>query len=163
MSRRISGLAALFVAACTLSLGFAAFAAGAVDDLVKQAQKAMQDGKYKAALAALEQAVSAAPDRADLYGLRAKVYDERGDLDKALADAKKVMELKPNDPTGYLIRAGIYRRNEKYDEALADVNAAIERAPKSADAYYLRSDIYNDMGKTAESKADEATANKLDR
>jgi len=163
MSRRISAVGVLILAVCALSPSFMASAAASVDDLVKQAQKAMQDGKYKAALAALEQAVTAAPERADLYGLRAKVYDERGEYDKALADAKKVIDLKPNEPTGYLIRAGVYRRNEKYDEALADVNAAIERAPKSADAYYLRSDIYNDMGKSAESKADEAKATALDR
>lgn len=134
-----------------------------VDALVKQAQKAMQDGKYKAALAALDQAIAVAPGRADIYGLRAKVNDERNEVDKALTDIRKMMELAPNDAEPYMIRAKIKLGQQKFDEALADANAAIERAPTNPDTYYLRSDIYNDMGKAAESKADETKASSLER
>jgi tetratricopeptide (TPR) repeat protein len=163
MSRTVSAIAAFILAFSAVTVNISAADTGSVDNLVKQAQKAMVDGKYKAAMAALDQAITAAPDRADLYGMRAKVHDERGDLDKALDDAKKMIDLAPDDARGYMVRAAIYRRNEKYEEALVDANAAITRNPKSADAYYTRSDIYNDMGKAAESKADEAKANALDR
>jgi tetratricopeptide (TPR) repeat protein len=167
MSRKVPGVATLLAAILiTLSVFAPALRAADpsnVDDLVKQADKAMQDGKYKAALAALDQAITAAPGRADLYGLRARVNDERNDVDKALDDIKKMMELAPNDATAYMIRAKINMGRQKFDEALADANAAIERAPKNPDAYYLRSDVYNDMGKTAESKADEAKASSLER
>ncbi|MGH8262982.1 MAG: tetratricopeptide repeat protein [Steroidobacteraceae bacterium] len=161
MSRKLTIAAALWLVGGFLASGSSAMAAG-VDDLVKKAEKAIIDGKYKDAVAALDQAIATAPDRTELYGLRAKANDERGDMDKALEDANKMIQMAPNDSEGYLIRAGIYRRNEKFPEALADANKAIELDPKSVDAYYMRSDIYHDMGKTAESKADEAKANQLD-
>lgn len=163
MSRQVSFSAAILVMLLALAPALRAADVSNVDDLVKQAQKAMQDGKYKAALATLDQAIAAAPGRADLYGLRARVNDERNEVDKAFDDIKKMMELAPNDATAYMIRARIKMGQQKYDEALADANAAIERAPKDPDAYYLRSDIYSDMGKTAESKADEAKASSLER
>jgi tetratricopeptide (TPR) repeat protein len=163
MSRKLSIAAALWLIVGIVATGLNAMAAGGVDDLVKRAEKAIIDGKYKDAVAALDQAIAAAPDRSDLYGLRAKANDERGNMDKALEDANKMIEMAPSDAEGYIIRAGIYRRNEKYPEALADASKAIELNPKSVDAYYMRSDIYHDMGKTAESKADETKANQLDR
>jgi predicted Zn-dependent protease len=167
MSRKVPGVATLLAAILVMLSVFApalrAADASNVDALVKQAEKAMQDGKYKAALAALDQAVAAAPGRADLYGLRARVNDERNEVDKALDDIKKMMELAPNDAAPFMIRAKIKMGQQKFDEALADANAAIERAPKDPDVYYLRSDVYNDMGKAAESKADEAKASSLER
>jgi len=162
MSRKLTIAAALWLVGGILATGSSTMAAGGVDDLVKKAEKAIIDGKYKDAVAVLDQAIAAAPDRTDLYGLRAKANDERGEMDKALEDANKMIQVAPNEADGYLIRAGIYRRNEKYPEALADANKAIELDPKSVDAYYMRSDIYHDMGKTAEAKADEAKANQLD-
>jgi predicted Zn-dependent protease len=163
MSRIVTGIAALVLALCALAPAVPAADTGNVDDLVKQAEKAIQDGKYKTALTALDQAIAAAPNRADLYGIRAKVNDERNDVDKALDDAKKMIELAPNQAAGYIVRAHINMGREKWDEALADANAAIDREPKNAEAYYLRSDIYSDMGKQTESKADEAKANALEK
>jgi predicted Zn-dependent protease len=163
MSRKVSGIAALALMVWALAPNLPAADTSGVDALVKQAQKALQDGKYKAAVTALDQAIAAAPDRADLYGMRAKANDERNDVDKALADAKKMIELEPNSAAGYIVRAHIHMGEQKYDDALADANAAIEHEPKNPDAYYVRSDIYSEMGKQTESNADEAKAAALDR
>jgi tetratricopeptide (TPR) repeat protein len=163
MARKVSGIAVLVLMVSAFGPSLAAADTSSVDELVKQAQKALQDGKYKAAVTALDQAIAAAPDRADLYGMRAKANDERNDVDKALADVKKMIELEPDSAAGYIIRAKIHMGAQKYDEALADANAAIEREPKNPDAYYVRSDIYSEMGKEAESKADETKASSLDR
>jgi len=163
MSRTVSAVAAFTLALCAFSPCLPAADTASVDALMQQAKKAMDDGKYKAALAALDAAITEAPGRADLYGMRAKVNDERNDLDKALADAQKMIDLAPNSAEGYIVRAHINMGREKWDEAMADANTAIAKEPKSADAYYLRSDIYSDMGKDAESKADDAKARALDK
>lgn len=135
----------------------------AVDDLMSQAQKAMQKGQPRDAESLLRKAIEAAPTRADLYMLRSRARDSSGKYDDALADANKYIELEPNDAFGYLNRSRIYVSMEKPETALADATKAIELDPKEPDGYYRRSDIYRDMGKDAEAKADEAKAAELEK
>jgi len=134
-----------------------------VDDLVSQAQSAMQKGRPADAVNLLRRAIDAAPDRADLYMMRSRARGASGKFEAAIDDASKYIELEPDDPAGYINRARIYSSEEKHKEALEDANKAIAMAPDQPDGYYRRADIYNDMGKTAEAKADEAMAQKLDK
>ncbi len=135
----------------------------AVDDLLSQAQKALQKGQPRDAENLLRKAIEAAPTRAELYMLRSRARDSSGKYDAALEDANKYIELEPNDAFGYLNRSRIYVSLEKPETALADATKAIELDPKEPDGYYRRSDIYRDMGKDAEAKADEKKAEELEK
>lgn len=135
----------------------------AVDDLLSQAQKAMQKGQPRDAENLLRKAIEAAPTRAELYMLRSRARDSSGKFDDALVDANKYIELEPNDAFGYLNRSRIYISLDKPESALADATKAIELEPNEPDGYYRRSDIYKEMGKDAEAKADEAKADQLDK
>lgn len=133
----------------------------AVDDLMRQAQSAMQKGQPREAESMLRKALDLAPDRAELYMLRSRARDSSGKFDGALEDANKYIEMQPTDAYGYLNRSRIYISLDKPEAALADANKAIELDPKEPDAYYRRSDIYIEMGKKEEAKADEAKADQL--
>ena len=135
----------------------------AVDDLVSQAQRAMQKGQPRDADNLLRKAIDMAPTRAELYILRSRARDSSGKFEAALEDANKYIELEPGDAYGYLNRSRIYVSLDKPEQALADATKAIEIDPKEPDAYYRRSDIYSEMGKKAEAKADEAKADELDK
>lgn len=135
----------------------------AVDDLVSQAQKALQKGQPRDAENLLRKAIEAAPTRAELYMLRSRARDSSGKFDGALDDANKYIELEPTDAFGYLNRSRIYVSLDKPETALADATKAIELDPKEPDGYYRRSDIYREMGKDAEAKADEKKAEELEK
>lgn len=152
--------------ACALLLAASATVWGddaAIDALIDKSRVALSEGKPKAAVAALTEAIEKAPDRSELYSLRARAYDANNDFKAAIADATKAVELAPNDPYPYIERAKIYVAMEKMDLALADANKAIEVAPNEPDGYYVRSDIYRDMGKSAEADRDEKKAEEIDQ
>jgi tetratricopeptide (TPR) repeat protein len=157
--------AGLFAAAWLLAAPLASHAQDtkAVDDLMNQAQKAIQKGQPRDAESLLRKAIEAAPTRSELYMLRSRARDSMGKFDAALDDANKYIELEPSDSFGYLNRSRIQVSLDKPELGLADATKAIELAPNDPDGYYRRSDIYREMGKTAEAKADEAKADKLDK
>jgi tetratricopeptide (TPR) repeat protein len=162
--RGLKGIAAsLLAAGMLLSAPLQAQDDKALNDLVSQAQKAMQKGQPRDADNLLRKAIDMAPTRPDLYMLRSRARDSSGKFDAALDDANKYIELEPTDAYGYLNRSRIYVSLDKPEQALADANKAIEIDPKEPDAYYRRSDIYSEMGKKAEAKADEAKADELDK
>lgn len=135
----------------------------AIDEIVSQAQKAIQKGQPRDAENLLRKAIETEPTRAELYMLRSRARDSSGKYDGALEDANKYIEMEPNDAFGYLNRSRIYVSMDKPESALADANKAIELDPKEPDAYYRRSDIYREMGKNSEAKADEAKADQLSK
>ena len=155
--------ASLLAGAWLLATPLASAQDKAVDEMMAQAQKALQKGQPREAENLLRKAIEAAPTRAELYMLRSRARDSSGKYDDALQDANKYIELEPSDAFGYLNRSRIFISMDKPDSALADANKAIELDPKEPDAYYRRSDIYREMGKDAEAKADEAKADQLSK
>lgn len=135
----------------------------AVDEMMAQAQKALQKGQPRDAERILRKAIDLEPTRAELYLLRSRALDSSGKFDAALEDANQYIELQPDDAFGYLNRSRIHVSMEKPQAALDDATKAIELEPDEPDGYYRRSDIYREMGKKAEAKADEARAEALDR
>ncbi|HEY0683562.1 MAG TPA: tetratricopeptide repeat protein [Steroidobacter sp.] len=154
-------VAGLLAAAWLLATPLASAQDKAVDEMMAQAQKALQKGQPREAENLLRKAIEAAPTRAELYMLRSRARDSSGKYDGALEDANKYIEMEPSDAFGYLNRSRIYISMDKAESALADANKAIELDPKEPDCYYRRSDIYREMGKEAEAKADEAKADQL--
>lgn len=152
----------MLAAAWLLAAPLASQAQG-VDELVSQAQKAIQKGQPRDAENLLRKAIETEPTRAELYMLRSRARDSAGKFDAALEDANKYIELEPSDAFGYLNRSRIYVSMDKPESALADATKAIELDPKEPDGYYRRSDIYREMGKDAEAKADEAKADQLSK
>src|SRR5690606_7293389 len=126
--------------ACVLLLALSPGAWGddaEIDALIDQSRVALNQGKAKAAVATLTKAIEKAPNRADLYSLRARAHDASNNFKAAVADATKAIELSPTDPYGYIERAKIYLAMEKMDLALADASKAIEVAPNEPDGYYV--------------------------
>lgn len=159
-----SRVAGLLAAAWLLATPLASQAQDkAVDDMMLQAQKALQKGQPREAETLLRRAIDAAPTRAELYMLRSRARDSSGKFDSALEDANKYIELEPSDAFGYLNRSRIYISMDKPESALADATKAIELDPKEPDGYYRRSDILREMGKDAEAKVDEAKADQLSK
>ena len=157
--------AGLLAAAWLLAAPLAAQAQDtkAVDDLMSQAQKAMQKGQPRDAESLLRKAIEAAPTRAELYMLRSRARTLQASTKRRWTTPTNTSSWQPNDAFGYLNRSRIYISMEKPETALADATKAIELDPKEPDGYYRRSDIYRDMGKDAEAKADEAKAAALEK
>ena len=163
MVRKFHRAPAHVACALLLALSVNALADDAeIDALIDKSHVALNEGKPKAAVAALTTAIEKAPTRADLYSLRARAQDANNDFKAAVADATKAIELAPNDAYPYIERAKIYVAMEKMELALADASKAIEVAPNEPDGYYARSDIYADMGKDVEARKDEQRAEEVE-
>lgn len=164
MGRKYGRASAHIACALLLALSAAAWADDAeIDALIDKSRVALNEGKAKVAVAALTTAIEKAPNRSDLYTLRARAQDANNDFKAAITDATKAIELAPNDAYPYIERAKIYVAMEKMDLALADANKAVEIAPNEPDGYYTRSDIYADMGKDDEAKKDEQRAEEAEK
>ena len=133
------------------------------DELLSEAQQALNAGKPGQTESLLNKAIKQTPDNADFYLLRSRARESLGKYKAALEDASKYIELLPQEAYGYLNRAHIHLSLEKPQEALADANQAIALEPEEPDGYYRRADVYQLLGKTAEAKADEAKAEELSR
>lgn len=93
---------------------------------------------YDTALATLNQAVRFAPDHADAYFHRGRVYQARGDLELALADFDTALEHDPENPSAYLYRGRIYTEKGQLDDALDDFERTLALRPNDAETFLNR-------------------------
>lgn len=69
-----------------------------------------------------------------VHYLLAKVYLEKGDMEKAGEMAQKELKLNPSMDTAYFIVGEVHRLNKEYREAIQKYEKAISLNPKSTDA-----------------------------
>jgi tetratricopeptide (TPR) repeat protein/predicted aspartyl protease len=126
------------------------------------ASEALKRNDYDGASAALERAISTAPEYAPVYVQRAELFAARGWHDRAIADLDRALRLDPNNASGLLARSQIYIVTGDYDRALADANRAIALDPGSDEPHAVRAEAYAAKGIWDRAMQDSTYAIRLD-
>lgn len=111
------------------------FADSHPDDTVAQlllAKSAIASGDPVTALRALDRAEQYAPDRPEVWLVRATVRWERGDTSGAAADLYDVLEDNPEDVEAHCLLAEVLRAEQHFDAAREHFERAIEIDPGCA-------------------------------
>jgi Flp pilus assembly protein TadD len=87
------------------------------DELYEQAVTLREQGDKEAAVARLEEAVTADPTFIIAHGMLAKLHADLAQADAAIRHALRVVELEPNDAFSYTALSVIYQRCGKIPEA----------------------------------------------
>jgi MFS transporter, PAT family, beta-lactamase induction signal transducer AmpG len=93
------------------------------------------------AIANLSRAIEIDRSNANLYGNRAVIQLDLGDLENALSDSDRSIELNNKNPQTYLVRGKIRDRLGDTALAISDITKAIELDPKNPQHYIVRSKI----------------------
>ncbi len=108
------------------------------DQFKAQGMSLVQQGNYKDAITAFNQAIPLEPQNSELYLDRGVAYDLSGDIDTAIGDYTKAIAFNSQDFTPYYLRGRDYILKGTFDPAMADLNKAIELNPNYAQAYQYR-------------------------
>ncbi|MCA8923556.1 MAG: tetratricopeptide repeat protein, partial [Planctomycetes bacterium] len=111
---------------------------------------------------ALERALQRAPERPDVWTLRAEVSLRRGELGKVGPAATRAIELDAEYAPAYAVRAEGRLRQGELDAALTDVSAAVRLDPRFAQAFALRSEVLLARREFAEAASDASRAIEAD-
>jgi tetratricopeptide (TPR) repeat protein len=114
---------------------------------------------------ALEDAAAAiklAPDLANAYHNRGRLYSAMGEYDKAISDYNQAIKIDPNSNYAYSGRGYTYSNKKDYDRAIADYNQAIRLDPDFAAAYSGRGYTYSNKKDYDRAIADYNQAIRLD-
>jgi MFS transporter, PAT family, beta-lactamase induction signal transducer AmpG len=105
---------------------------------------------------------SKAIKKAVLYGNRALIKLDLGDLETAILDSDRSIELDNKNPQAYVVRSKILDRLGDTDSAISDVKKAIELEPKNPQHYIARSKMRDRLGDTADAISDVTKAIELE-
>ncbi len=117
------------------------------ETIVERGKLLTNQEQYEEALTILDRALTAFPDHAATYRIRADLNEKMGRFDEAISDYSKMLELEPDEASAYNNRGGIHYRQREYDLALADYNKAIELDPRNPVCYNNRSAVYRNQKK----------------
>ncbi len=93
-------------------------------------------------------------DLSALFFSRARIYQNKFEIEKMKADLIKAVEWHPI-PMNYERRANFYTKQKMYDVALTDLTKAIKTdSDKNVGLFLKRGDVYYSMGKYAEAIKD---------
>jgi tetratricopeptide (TPR) repeat protein len=99
------------------------------------AQLHAQGGRFKEAIAEVEQAIKLDPRSPYLWRDLAQWLARSDTPDQALAAARKAVELAPDQSSSHLTLAELLRTQKKYAEAEAELERVIALNPDSEDGY----------------------------
>lgn len=99
--------------------------------------KALQEGKYEAAVEAFLKAVEKAPNEAVGYINLGNVFASLGDPEKAEPFFQQAIVLDEEAGTAYYGLANLYYNQERYEEASKLYETAIRKGIEEADAYFM--------------------------
>lgn len=100
---------------------------------------------------------------ADIYLVRGRAYEFKGDYKSAFGDYGNAIRLKANDSRAYYYRSGCYVYFGKITNAIADITQALQlSAVKPPTVYADRGELYFLIGNYARALADYAQALQLD-
>lgn len=122
-------------------------------DLIAQAELALQQRKFREAAELATQAIEQKPDLAEAYVLRGLAYGNMGRPKDSVADFTKAVELKP-EATTYLHRGNAHSELDEHAKALEDFDRALKLNPKTRGAYRQRGRANFKAGKVEQSIAD---------
>jgi len=131
-----------------LSLPLILSAGETAPDLVVKAQAAVNSGKLDDALPLIAKAIEADAKYWPAYLFRARLYAERGEMEKVGPDFDKVIELNPDaTPKVYSERGSLYFKAGKIKESLADFDALVKLRPESEPHLWQRGIVQYYAGK----------------
>ena len=122
-----------------------------------------QKGKYEAAIADYETALSLNPNDSSVYYERGFIYyNNLENLDAAILDFTKTIKLDSKFTLAYLWRGHCYLQKNELNLALADFNKADELSPNSYWLIYeYRANTFEKLGKKESAEADRKKARSL--
>lgn len=136
---------AILCAACALTGGCrtAPDSKAALSEMTTELVSSLPPGlDADAALAALDQTISASPDSAMCYSNRATVYrDAKKDFPRALADYDQAIALAPGSSQVYVNRGRLHQLANDSALARTDYSKAIALDPENALAFCRRGDL----------------------
>ncbi len=101
--------------------------------------------KEEEALPDFNQAIRLNPEASEPYMLRARIYDDMGQVGRAVADYTQALQGNLEDSRralALLFRGLDFRQQEEFDKAIADFSEAIRMDPLYEEAYYRRGGTY---------------------
>ncbi len=104
----------------------------------------------------LSRAVELAPDDWRPRELRARLLEERGQLERAQADWDAVVGHAPEAERAWLVheRAHFFHRQKQHERALADMDEALDKEKAKGHLWLVRAEVHADMGHTAQALDD---------
>ncbi|MBX9941984.1 MAG: tetratricopeptide repeat protein [Candidatus Obscuribacterales bacterium] len=149
---RVSLLLGLLIGLCTSSaaakvsnLRKAAICSKQPVNLLKKAQKLVDQKQYQSALLILNQLIARRPRSADAYAERGDVYSFLGKYQKAVQDYTSAIKLAPRWALPLHLRGEAFRQLGEFQKLLADTDAAIKLDPKDVRFYETRASAYADV------------------
>ncbi len=113
-----------------------------------------QNGRYKQAVEAFDEALAIDPAHAAAYYNRAHAYADLGQYAEALTDYGHVIDLYPGFAEVYAERGQLYWEIGEYPAALADLNTALDLRPYDVRALFWRARTHDSMGDESAARAD---------
>jgi len=115
-----------------------------------------------AALGEFDAALARDPrDAKALFG-RARLLQQRNELDRALADYDAALAIEPRNGLALWYRGNIHFVRKDYDRAIGDYEAAMDGGTRDAGLYVARADVLRMKGERERAAADYARALELD-
>ena len=99
------------------------------------AQMLAQNGEFKEAIAAIQDALKRDPDSAFLWATLAQWYGRIDAPTDAIAAARKAVDLAPGQVAAHMTLAELLRAQRMYPEAEAELEKAIALNPDAEDGY----------------------------
>jgi adenylate cyclase len=116
-----------------------------------------KDRQYEQGIAELQQAVSLAPNNADVYFVLAEGLNIAGRPAEALGPIQKAMRLNPHYPAPYPFNLGwAYQETGQVEEALAAYKRAVNLNPDFPASHLQLADLYSELGQEKEARAEAA-------
>ncbi len=116
-----------------------------------------KDRQYEQGIAELQQAVSLAPNNADVYFALAEGLNIAGRHAEALGPIHKAMRLNPHYPANYPFNLGwAYQGTGQVEEALAAYKRAVNLNPDFPGTHLQLADLYSELGQEEEARREAA-------
>jgi Flp pilus assembly protein TadD len=115
-------------------------------------------GKYREAIAAMDQCIALEPDFSPAFNLRGKSYAVLGSYEEALRDFNKVMFLTPDLPHGYKNAGFLYLLKGDSSKAKSYLSKALSLAPHDTRAKDALSRLANQKGDSQDVAGEESVS-----
>jgi tetratricopeptide (TPR) repeat protein len=97
---------------------------------------------------------------------RAKIYQERGQIEKALEDYELIIDHYPDDPWIYFLKGDLLKVNNRYEEAINYFSRVLQFEPEfdvAYPAYVFRAMCFSALNKHDKADADYEKAAQLEK
>jgi tetratricopeptide (TPR) repeat protein len=112
-----------------------------------------REGKSNEAMARVDAFISAHPDSAQAYLLRAGLYYARKDFKNAETAAAKAIELKPDESAAYVMLVRIQTSDGRAAEAVDRLKQLLENSPGNLEARIHLASLLQQLGRVDEARA----------